>query len=103
MTDNRRASAVPSPQIPPAPPLPLPKQKSRSYFERFVAQPLTTAYASRPSVQAHREGGLPNPLVPKLAGYVASFILVSSRIIYAYSHWLPTCCLTLPVRSSQCL
>jgi hypothetical protein len=73
MTDNqRRTSAVPSPKIPPAPPLPLPKQKARSYFERFVAQPLTTAYASRPSVQA-RNGGLPNPLVPKLPGYVSSF------------------------------
>ncbi|CAG5164192.1 uncharacterized protein ALTATR162_LOCUS6620 [Alternaria atra] len=70
MTENRRTSAVSSPKIPPAPPLPLPKQKSRSYFERFVAQPLTTAYGSRPpSVHAHGpEGGPPNPLVPKLAG-----------------------------------
>ncbi|KAG9194379.1 hypothetical protein G6011_04414 [Alternaria panax] len=70
MTDNRRTPAVASPKIPPAPPLPLPKQKSRSYFERFVAQPLTTAYGSRPpSVHAHGpEGGPPNPLVPKLAG-----------------------------------
>lgn len=72
MTENRRTSAVSSPKIPPAPPLPLPKQKSRSYFERFVAQPLTTAYGSRPpSVHAHGpDGGPPNPLVPKLAGYV---------------------------------
>ncbi|KAI4952433.1 hypothetical protein J4E91_002903 [Alternaria rosae] len=70
MTENRRTSAVSSPKIPPAPPLPLPKQKSRSYFERFVAQPLTTAYGSRPpSVHQHGyEGGPPNPLVPKLAG-----------------------------------
>ncbi|KAF1833834.1 hypothetical protein BDW02DRAFT_589335 [Decorospora gaudefroyi] len=59
------------PKIPPAPPLPAPKQKSRSYFERFVAQPLTTAYGSSrpPSVQTHGpDGGLPNPLVPRLAG-----------------------------------
>ncbi|KAH3912109.1 hypothetical protein HBH56_121750 [Parastagonospora nodorum] len=44
--------------------------KQRSYFERFVAQPLTTAYASRPpSVQTNRpDGGPPNPLVPKLPG-----------------------------------
>ncbi|KAI0622120.1 hypothetical protein TUN199_05868, partial [Pyrenophora tritici-repentis] len=69
--NNRRTSAVASPKIPPPPPLPLPKQKSRSYFERFVAQPLTTAYGSRPpSVQQGHgpEGGLPNPLVPKLTG-----------------------------------
>lgn len=71
MTD-RRASAAPSPKIPPAPPPPPPKHKQRSYFERFVAQPLTTAYASRPpSVQTNRpDGGPPNPLVPKLPGYV---------------------------------
>ncbi|KAF1936951.1 hypothetical protein EJ02DRAFT_357906 [Clathrospora elynae] len=75
MTENRRTSAVPPPAsphaaIPPAPPPPPPKQRARSYFERFVAQPLTTAYGSRPpSVQAHRpDGGLPNPLVPKLPG-----------------------------------
>ncbi|KAH8723743.1 hypothetical protein GQ44DRAFT_684411 [Phaeosphaeriaceae sp. PMI808] len=69
MTD-RRTSAAPSPTpIPPAPPPPPPKQ--RSYFERFVAQPLTTAYGSRPpSVQTNRrlDGGPPNPLVPKLPG-----------------------------------
>ncbi|KAF2124447.1 hypothetical protein P153DRAFT_379540 [Dothidotthia symphoricarpi CBS 119687] len=71
MTDPRRASAAaaaPSPSIPPAPPLP-PKAR-RSYFERFVAQPLTTAYAARPpSLQTSRpDGGPPNPLVPKLPG-----------------------------------
>ena len=70
MADNQRLTSAVPPKIPPAPPLPLPKQKARSYFERFVAQPLTTAYASRPSVQA-RNGGLPNPLVPKLPGYVS--------------------------------
>jgi hypothetical protein len=71
MTD-RRLSAGPSPRIPPAPPPPPPKQKPRSYFERFVAQPLTT-YASRPSsVQTNRpDGGPPNPLVPRLPGCVA--------------------------------
>ncbi|KAF2032872.1 hypothetical protein EK21DRAFT_59960 [Setomelanomma holmii] len=70
MTD-RRTSAAPLPKIPPAPPPPPPKQKQRSYFfERFVAQPLTTAYGSRPpSVQTSRpDGGPPNPLVPKLPG-----------------------------------
>jgi hypothetical protein len=63
-------------QIPPAPPIPPPKQKSRSYFERFVAQPLTTAYASRPpSAQPHGpNGGPPNVLVPKLPGYVCTCI-----------------------------
>jgi hypothetical protein len=78
MTD-RRSSAAPAPKIPPAPPPPPPKQRHRSYFERFVAQPLTTAYGSgsRPSsVQANRPaGGPPNPLVPRLPGYVGiSFI-----------------------------
>ncbi|KAJ4984723.1 WD domain-containing protein [Stagonosporopsis vannaccii] len=71
MTDHRRISATASPAIPPAPPPPPPKIKSRSYFERFVAQPLqSAAYASRPpSVQAHRpDGGPLNPLVPKLLG-----------------------------------
>jgi hypothetical protein len=78
MTDTqRRTSAAPSPKIPPAPPLPLPKQKSRSYFERFVAQPLT-AYGSRPSVQVR---GLPNPLVPKLPGYVST-----SSLYMLHSH-----------------
>jgi hypothetical protein len=75
MTD-RRTSAGPAPKIPPAPPPPPPKQKQRSYFERFVAQPLTT-YASRPpSVQANRpDGGPPNPLVPRLPGCVpVSFV-----------------------------
>ncbi|KAL6704431.1 SEA (Seh1-associated) complex subunit [Coniothyrium glycines] len=65
------ALAPPPAPIPPAPPPPPLKQKSRSYFERFVAQPLTTAYASRPpSVQAHHrpDGGPPNVLVPKLPG-----------------------------------
>lgn len=79
MTD-RRASAAPAPQlIPPAPPPPPPKPtKQRSYFERFVAQPLTTAYASRPSsVQATRpDGGPPNPLVPKLPGYVGILLFI---------------------------
>ncbi|KAF2822492.1 hypothetical protein CC86DRAFT_385444 [Ophiobolus disseminans] len=72
MTDRRTSAAAPSPKIPPAPPPPPPKQRQRSYFERFVAQPLTTAYGSRPpSVQTNRpEGGPPNPLVPKLPGYV---------------------------------
>lgn len=71
MTD-RRASSATAPKIPPAPPPPPLKQKQRSYFERFVAQPLTTAYGARsPSVQTSRpEGGPPNPLVPKLPGYV---------------------------------
>ncbi|KAF3003213.1 SEA (Seh1-associated) complex subunit [Curvularia kusanoi] len=71
MTDHRRISATASPSIPPPPPPPPPKIKSRSYFERFVAQPLqSAAYASRPpSVQAHRADGAPlNPLVPKLLG-----------------------------------
>ncbi|CAO2649775.1 Nn.00g010670.m01.CDS01 [Neocucurbitaria sp. VM-36] len=71
MTDRRTSAVVaPSPTIPPAPPPPPPKQKSRSYFERFVAQPLTTAYGSRPpSVQTSRaESGPPNVLVPKLPG-----------------------------------
>jgi hypothetical protein len=70
MTD-RRSSAAPAPKIPPAPPPPPPRQRHRSYFERFVAQPLTT-YANRPSsVQANRpDGGPPNPLVPRLPGYV---------------------------------
>jgi hypothetical protein len=71
MTDHRRISATASPSIPPAPPPPPPKIKGRSYFERFVAQPLQSAgYASRPpSVQAHRpDGGPLNPLVPKLLG-----------------------------------
>ncbi|KAH7406501.1 hypothetical protein DE146DRAFT_647671 [Phaeosphaeria sp. MPI-PUGE-AT-0046c] len=78
MTD-RRTSAAPAPApIPPAPPPPPPKhpqQKQRSYFERFVAQPLTTAYASRPSsVQTTRpDGGPPNPLVPKLPGVRTSY------------------------------
>ncbi|KAH7066160.1 hypothetical protein BKA63DRAFT_156331 [Paraphoma chrysanthemicola] len=58
------------PRIPPPPPPPPPPKKQRSYFERFVAQPLTTAYGSRPpSVQTSRpDGGPPNPLVPKLPG-----------------------------------
>jgi hypothetical protein len=78
MTD-RRSSAAPAPKIPPAPPPPPPKQRHRSYFERFVAQPLTTAYGSGsrpPSVQANRPaGGPPNPLVPRLPGYVGvSFV-----------------------------
>ncbi|XPS81550.1 SEA (Seh1-associated) complex subunit [Ascochyta lentis] len=71
MTDHRRIPATASPSIPPAPPPPPPKIKSRSYFERFVAQPLqSAAYASRPpSAQAHRPDGAPlNPLVPKLLG-----------------------------------
>ena len=71
MTDHRRISAITSPSIPPAPPPPPPKIKSRSYFERFVAQPLqSAAYASRPpSVQTNRpDGGPLNPLVPKLLG-----------------------------------
>jgi hypothetical protein len=98
MTENRRTSAVSSPKIPPAPPLPLPKQKSRSYFERFVAQPLTTAYGSRPpSVHAHGpDGGPPNPLVPKLAGYVFTLTyleyahaLYSSSSDCRPSDWLP--------------
>ncbi|USP76340.1 hypothetical protein yc1106_03614 [Curvularia clavata] len=66
--EHRRASAVSSPKIPPAPPpLPLPK-KSRSYFERFVAQPLTTAYSSRPPTVQPDRARLPNPLVPKVPG-----------------------------------
>lgn len=82
---ERRTSAAPAP-IPPAPPPPPPKQtnKQRSYFERFVAQPLTTAYASRPSsgVQATRpDGGPPNPLIPKLTGYVG-ILLVAPTLIY---------------------
>jgi hypothetical protein len=61
--------------IPPAPPPPPPK-KQRSYFERFVAQPLTTAYGSRPpSVQTSRPDG--NPLVPKLPGYVRLLFVAS--------------------------
>ncbi|KAF1846158.1 uncharacterized protein K460DRAFT_286771 [Cucurbitaria berberidis CBS 394.84] len=73
MTDRRTSAAaapVASPNIPPAPPPPPPKPKSRSYFERFVAQPLTTAYGSRPpSAQTSRaEGGPPNVLVPRLPG-----------------------------------
>ncbi|KAJ4338126.1 SEA (Seh1-associated) complex subunit [Ascochyta clinopodiicola] len=71
MTDHRRTPAAASPSIPPAPPPPPPKIKSRSYFERFVAQPLqSAAYASRPpSAQANRQDGGPlNPLVPKLLG-----------------------------------
>ncbi|KAI8932476.1 hypothetical protein NX059_010660 [Plenodomus lindquistii] len=67
MTDRRTSSAVGA-IPPPAPPLPPPKQKQRSYFERFVAQPLT-AYGSRPTtIQTSRADGLPNPLVPKLPG-----------------------------------
>jgi hypothetical protein len=67
MTDRRVPAAVAS-SIPPAPP-PPPLKAHRSYFERFVAQPLTTAYASRPSAQSARpDGGAPNPLVPKLPG-----------------------------------
>ncbi|KAL5117169.1 SEA (Seh1-associated) complex subunit [Pleosporales sp. CAS-2024a] len=60
-----------APSIPPAPPPPPPRQRQRSYFERFVAQPLTTAYAARPpSVQTTRsDGGPPNPLVPRLPGH----------------------------------
>ncbi|ENI00693.1 hypothetical protein COCC4DRAFT_205257 [Bipolaris maydis ATCC 48331] len=56
-----------SPKIPPAPPLPLPK-RPRSYFERFVAQPLTTAYSSRPPSVQPDGARLPNPLVPKVPG-----------------------------------
>lgn len=63
----RRTSAqVAAPSsIPPPPPLPPSKA---SYFSRFVTQPLTTAYGSRPSsAQTNRpNGGRPNPLVPKL-------------------------------------
>lgn len=96
MTDRRTsAAAAASPRIPPAPPPPPPKQKQRSYFERFVAQPLTTAYGSRPpSVQTHRpEGGPPNPLVPKLPGYVASHCVpsrLSALFTFTFnsSHWL---------------
>ncbi|KAF2654984.1 hypothetical protein K491DRAFT_659044 [Lophiostoma macrostomum CBS 122681] len=53
--------------IPPPPPLPPSKA---SYFSRFVTQPLTTAYGSRPpSAQTNRpDGGRPNPLVPRLPG-----------------------------------
>ncbi|KAF2875950.1 hypothetical protein BDV95DRAFT_603340 [Massariosphaeria phaeospora] len=64
-----------APRIPPPPPLPhfalhdqrKPVSKA-SYFSRFVTQPLTTAYGSRPpSAQTNRlDGGRPNPLVPKL-------------------------------------
>ncbi|KAF1916537.1 hypothetical protein BDU57DRAFT_538832 [Ampelomyces quisqualis] len=71
MADRRApAAAAASPTIPPAPPPPPPRPKPRSYFERFVAQPLTTAYAARPpSTHAHGpDGGPPNPLVPKLPG-----------------------------------
>ncbi|KAH6639665.1 hypothetical protein C7974DRAFT_449799 [Boeremia exigua] len=71
MTDHRRVPATAAIPPPPPPPPPLPKIKTRSYFERFVAQPLqSAAYASRPpSVQAHRADGAPlNPLVPKLLG-----------------------------------
>ncbi|KAF2848505.1 hypothetical protein T440DRAFT_470117 [Plenodomus tracheiphilus IPT5] len=70
MADRRTSSAVAAAAIPPPPPPPLPppRQKPRSYFERFVAQPLT-AYGSRPpSVQTSRADGLPNPLVPKPPG-----------------------------------
>lgn len=74
-TGYRTMTADHRPSIPPPPPPPPPKIKSRSYFERFVAQPLqSAAYASRPpSVQAHRANAdvAPlNPLVPKLLGYV---------------------------------
>ncbi|KAF2622371.1 hypothetical protein BU25DRAFT_402714 [Macroventuria anomochaeta] len=78
MTDHRRISVIASPSIPPAPPPPPPKIKSRSYFERFVAQPLqSAAYASRPpSVQASRpDGGPVNPLVPKLLGIRTGYSL----------------------------
>ncbi|KAF2469168.1 uncharacterized protein BDR25DRAFT_343939 [Lindgomyces ingoldianus] len=67
----RRISSVAAPSpIPPPPPLPPSKDKATSYFSRFVTQPLTTAYGSRPpSAQTNRpDGGRPNPLVPRLPG-----------------------------------
>ncbi|KAF2274309.1 uncharacterized protein EI97DRAFT_422353 [Westerdykella ornata] len=65
MADQQPASFFPPSSIPPPPPLPPSKT---SYFSRFVTQPLTTAYGSRPpSAQAnHPHGGRPNPLVPRL-------------------------------------
>ncbi|KAF2198405.1 hypothetical protein GQ43DRAFT_378677 [Delitschia confertaspora ATCC 74209] len=75
---SRRISAVAAPAgIPPPPPLPPSKSsaagaapRNTSYFSRFVAQPLTAAYGSRPpSAQTNRPGGgRPNPLVPKFPG-----------------------------------
>ncbi|KAF2737677.1 hypothetical protein EJ04DRAFT_487632 [Polyplosphaeria fusca] len=74
---GRRVSAAAAPppqapggQIPIPPPLPPP---TKSYFSRFVTQPLTSAYASGsrpPSAQTNRglSGGRPNPLVPRAAG-----------------------------------
>ena len=41
------------------------------YFERFVAQPLITAYSSRPPSAPPDGARLPNPLVPKVPGYVS--------------------------------
>lgn len=70
MADRRTSPALAAP-APPAPPLPPPKQK-RSYLERLLAQPLTAYGARPPSSQTSRADGPPNPLVPKLPGYVRS-------------------------------
>lgn len=88
-TGYRTMTADHRPSIPPPPPPPPPKIKSRSYFERFVAQPLqSAAYASRPpSVQAHRANAdvAPlNPLVPKLLGYV--YFHSSYLHLHVHSH-----------------
>ncbi|KAL5414851.1 hypothetical protein PMIN03_002985 [Paraphaeosphaeria minitans] len=68
MEPRRVSSAAP---IPPPPPPPLPPSKA-SYFSRLVNQVQTSAsaYGSRPpSAQtSRRDGGRPNPLVPKLPG-----------------------------------
>ncbi|KAF2748528.1 hypothetical protein M011DRAFT_400451 [Sporormia fimetaria CBS 119925] len=74
MADQQQSNAASQPLSPSAipPPPPLPPSKT-SYFSRFVTQPLTTAYASRPpSSQTNPpDGGRPNPLVPRLPGRTA--------------------------------